>query len=181
MCARGRRRRRRQPGDPRRSPRGCEASPDAIDHATACTLHRQRRDDRMGRRGAPRARDDGYDGCPAPRALATRFQCDGAERLRQYPRGILAMTAFQSVAVIGAGAWGTALATVAARAGRSVTLWARNADHAAQIASTRDNPRLSGVRLEPEIGVQSELALAARADVLLLATPEQHLASAGTL
>jgi glycerol-3-phosphate dehydrogenase (NAD(P)+) len=44
------------------------------------------------------------------------------------------MTRLDSVAVIGAGAWGTALATVAARAGRNVTLWARNADHAARIA-----------------------------------------------
>jgi glycerol-3-phosphate dehydrogenase (NAD(P)+) len=88
------------------------------------------------------------------------------------------MTAFQSVAVIGAGAWGTALAMVAARAGRSVTLWARNAEHAARIASTRDNPRLPGVRLAQEIFVTSELALAARADMLLIATPAQHLRGA---
>ncbi|MCW1995130.1 glycerol-3-phosphate dehydrogenase (NAD(P)+) [Bradyrhizobium diazoefficiens] len=88
------------------------------------------------------------------------------------------MTAFQSVAVIGAGAWGTALAMVAARAGRSVTLWARNAEHATRIASTRDNPRLPGVRLAPEIVVTSELALAARADMLLIATPAQHLRGA---
>ena len=88
------------------------------------------------------------------------------------------MTAFHSVAVIGAGAWGTALATVAARAGRNVTLWARNAEHAARIASTRDNPRLAGVRLAPEIVVTSELATAARADMLLIATPAQHLRGA---
>ena len=88
------------------------------------------------------------------------------------------MTALQSVAVIGAGAWGTALAMVAARAGRSVTLWARNAEHAARIASTRDNPRLPGVRLAQEIVVTSELALAARADMLLIATPAQHLRGA---
>ncbi|WFU81482.1 NAD(P)-dependent glycerol-3-phosphate dehydrogenase [Bradyrhizobium sp. CIAT3101] len=88
------------------------------------------------------------------------------------------MTAFQSVAVIGAGAWGTALAAVAARAGRNVTLWARNAEHAARIASTRNNPRLPGVRLAPEIVVTSELALAARADMLLIATPAQHLRGA---
>jgi glycerol-3-phosphate dehydrogenase (NAD(P)+) len=88
------------------------------------------------------------------------------------------MAAFQSVAVIGAGAWGTALATVAARAGRNVTLWARNAEHAARIASTRDNPRLPGVRLVPEIVVTSELSLAARADMLLIATPAQHLRGA---
>lgn len=88
------------------------------------------------------------------------------------------MAACQSVAVIGAGAWGTALATVAARAGRNVTLWARNAEHAARIASSRDNPRLPGVRLAPEIVVTSELSLAARADMLLIATPAQHLRGA---
>jgi glycerol-3-phosphate dehydrogenase (NAD(P)+) len=88
------------------------------------------------------------------------------------------MTAFQSVAVIGAGAWGTALATVAVRAGRNVTLWARNAEHAARIASTRANPRLPGVRLAPEIVVTSELAVTARADALLIATPAQHLRGA---
>ena len=88
------------------------------------------------------------------------------------------MSSFQSVAVIGAGAWGTALATVAVRAGRTVTLWARNAEHAARIAASRENPRLPGVTLAPNIVVTSELALAARADILLLATPAQHLRGA---
>jgi glycerol-3-phosphate dehydrogenase (NAD(P)+) len=88
------------------------------------------------------------------------------------------MPPFQSVAVIGAGAWGTALATVAARAGRQVTLCARNAEHAAQIASTRENPRLPGVRLAPDIVITSELALTARADMLLIVTPAQHLRGA---
>jgi len=88
------------------------------------------------------------------------------------------MTAFQSVAVIGAGAWGTALATVAARAGRNVTLWARNAEHAARITSTRENPRLPGVQLVPEIVVTHELADAARADMVLIVTPAQHLRGA---
>ncbi|MGX4801332.1 NAD(P)H-dependent glycerol-3-phosphate dehydrogenase [Bradyrhizobium guangdongense] len=91
------------------------------------------------------------------------------------------MAGFDSVAVIGAGAWGTALATVAARAGRKVTLWARNAEHATRIASTRDNPRLPGVLLAPEIVVTSDLALAARADMLLIATPAQHLRGAVNL
>ena len=88
------------------------------------------------------------------------------------------MPSYQSVAVIGAGAWGTALATVAARAGRSVTLCARNAEHAARIASTRENPRLAGVLLAPDIVVTSELALSARADMVLIATPAQHLRGA---
>lgn len=91
------------------------------------------------------------------------------------------MPAIQSVAVIGAGAWGTALATVAARAGRAVTLWARNAEHAARIASTRDNPRLPGVRIAPEIVVTSDLAEASRAEMLLIATPAQHLRGAVNL
>jgi len=88
------------------------------------------------------------------------------------------MTALQSVGVIGAGAWGTALATVAARAGRSVILWARNAEHATRMASMRDNPRLPGVPLAPDIVVTNDLALAARADMLLIATPAQHLRGA---
>ena len=45
------------------------------------------------------------------------------------------MAAFQSVAVIGAGAYGTALACAAARAGRDVMLYARSAEAAAQMQS----------------------------------------------
>ena len=55
---------------------------------------------------------------------------------------------FQRIAVVGAGAWGTALANSAARAGRDVTLWARDAAMAAQLATTRENPRLPGIRLD---------------------------------
>jgi glycerol-3-phosphate dehydrogenase (NAD(P)+) len=90
------------------------------------------------------------------------------------------MPAFNSVAVIGAGAWGTALACVSARAGRTVILYARDAAHAARIASTRENPRLPGVRLAADIAVTGDIAEAARADILLLATPAQHLRGAAT-
>jgi glycerol-3-phosphate dehydrogenase (NAD(P)+) len=88
------------------------------------------------------------------------------------------MASFNSVAVIGAGAWGTALAGVAARAGRAVTLYARDASHAERIASHRENPRLPGVRLADEITVTHDRAMAGRADVVLLATPAQHLRAA---
>jgi glycerol-3-phosphate dehydrogenase (NAD(P)+) len=87
---------------------------------------------------------------------------------------------FQSVAVIGAGAWGTALAGVAARAGRDVVLYARNAERAAEIAAIRENPKLSGVQLALGIAVSNDLALAARADILLVATPAQNLREAVT-
>jgi glycerol-3-phosphate dehydrogenase (NAD(P)+) len=88
------------------------------------------------------------------------------------------MPPFKSVAVIGAGAWGTALAGVAARAGREVLLYARSAQHAAEIAAARENPKLSGVRLDPSVKVTNDVALAARADIILIATPAQHLRAA---
>ncbi len=88
------------------------------------------------------------------------------------------MPSFKSISVIGAGAWGTALATVAARAGREVVLCARDAAIAAQIATTRENPRLPGVRLDAGIGVMADVAVAARADIVLIATPAQHLRAA---
>src|ERR1700756_724616 len=88
------------------------------------------------------------------------------------------MAPFNSVAVIGAGAWGTALADVAARAGRKVTLYARDAAHAARIAAARENPRLPGTKLAGEIVITNELAAAASADIILVATPAQHLRAA---
>jgi glycerol-3-phosphate dehydrogenase (NAD(P)+) len=88
------------------------------------------------------------------------------------------MPAHQSVGVIGAGAWGTALAGVASRAGRDVLLYARDAAHAAQIQATRINPRLPGVLLEASVKVTADIAAAARADLILVATPAQHLRAA---
>jgi glycerol-3-phosphate dehydrogenase (NAD(P)+) len=88
------------------------------------------------------------------------------------------MPSFKSVGVIGAGAWGTALAAVAARAGRDVVLYARDSGSAAHIAATRTNPKLSGVPLDTSIEVTSDIAAAARADIILVATPAQHLREA---
>ena len=90
------------------------------------------------------------------------------------------MPSFNSVAVIGAGAWGTALAAVAARAGREVTLCARNAATAAEINTTRANPKLPGAMLDANIAVTSDLARAAAADIILIATPAQNLREAVT-
>lgn len=88
------------------------------------------------------------------------------------------MLSHHSVAVIGAGAWGTALASVAARAGRDVILYARNAEAAARMTSTRENPKLPGVSFDPRITLTSDVAAAARADMVLLATPAQNLREA---
>ena len=71
------------------------------------------------------------------------------------------MPSFNSVAVIGAGAWGTALASVAARAGREVVLFARSPDNAARIAASRQNPKLPGVSLDANVRLTGDIALAA--------------------
>lgn len=76
------------------------------------------------------------------------------------------------VAVIGAGAWGTALAITAASAGRHVTLWARDGARAASMREMRRNPRLPGVHLSEAIEVTDRLPGAA---IALLAVPLQHL------
>jgi glycerol-3-phosphate dehydrogenase (NAD(P)+) len=88
------------------------------------------------------------------------------------------MPSFQTVAVIGAGAWGTALAGVAARAGRDVVLYARDAAIAAEIAATRANPKLPALTLDLSVKVTDDIALAAGADIILVATPAQNLREA---
>ncbi len=79
-----------------------------------------------------------------------------------------------SVAVIGAGAWGTALALQAHRAGCAVALWARDPTRAAEIAATRRNPRLPGVVLPDAIRVT---AVMPAAETVLLVVPVQHIRS----
>src|SRR3954468_13766175 len=86
----------------------------------------------------------------------------------------------QRIAVVGAGAWGTALANCAARAGRDVTLWARDAAMVAQLTATRENPRLPGIRLDQRVAATGAIADVAHADAVLLAVPAQELRTAAT-
>lgn len=80
------------------------------------------------------------------------------------------------VSVIGAGSWGTALAILCNRAGRSVTLYARNKILAENIRQKNQNDRyLPSIYLDPSINVTNELQEACRTDVLILAVPAQHL------
>ena len=74
------------------------------------------------------------------------------------------------ILVVGAGAWGTALAVHCARAGHRVTLWARNPG---AIDAARQSPRLPGVPLPDTIHVTATMPAAAEA--VLLAVPVQHL------
>jgi len=80
------------------------------------------------------------------------------------------------ITVIGAGAWGTALAVTAHRAGRKVLIWAHDGALAAHLNARHENPDyLPGVRLDPAIRASADISDAATTDVLLLAVPAQHL------
>ena len=82
---------------------------------------------------------------------------------------------FQRIAVIGAGAWGTALANTAVRAGRDVTLWARDPAVVETLTTTHENPRLPGVRLDDRVAASGAIADVTHADAVLLAVPAQEL------
>ncbi|MGO4125667.1 NAD(P)H-dependent glycerol-3-phosphate dehydrogenase [Inquilinus sp. YAF38] len=78
------------------------------------------------------------------------------------------------IAVIGAGAWGTALAQSFAEAGHNVVLWARDPDRAAAMQGSRENAAyLPGIALHPGIAVTADLAAAE--GLRVLAVPAQHL------
>jgi glycerol-3-phosphate dehydrogenase (NAD(P)+) len=80
-------------------------------------------------------------------------------------------------AVIGAGAWGTALADLLARNGHPVRLWAREPDVVASIASKHENARfLTGVRLADQIQPTGDVREAVRGALLVIcAVPSEHL------
>ncbi len=81
------------------------------------------------------------------------------------------------LAVVGGGAWGTALACVAVRTGAQVALWARDPAVVGSIIDRRENPLyLPGIALEPRIAATTDAAVAlAGADAALVAVPAQFL------
>jgi glycerol-3-phosphate dehydrogenase (NAD(P)+) len=87
---------------------------------------------------------------------------------------------FNDIAVIGGGAWGTALALTCARAGRNVSLWEHDAANAESLKKKRESLFLPGVRLEDNIAIAANLADAARAQAVLLVVPAQAVRSAAT-
>ncbi len=83
---------------------------------------------------------------------------------------------FRSVGVIGAGAWGTALAQTARLAGRTVRIWAHEAETAAAINERHENTGfLPGVALDRQIVASTSMADVASMDVLLLVVPAQFV------
>ena len=80
------------------------------------------------------------------------------------------------IGVIGGGAWGTALAQVAAQGDRPVTLWAREPEVVAAVNQAHENPLfLPGVILSPAIHATAALGDLASCDALLVVAPAQHV------
>ncbi len=84
--------------------------------------------------------------------------------------------AVAEIGVLGGWAWGTALALLAARNGRAVTLWARDPDAAAALNATHENrAHLPGVALPASIRATPDLAALAAARLVVAAIPAQAL------
>jgi glycerol-3-phosphate dehydrogenase (NAD(P)+) len=80
------------------------------------------------------------------------------------------------IGIVGAGAFGTALAVALGREGRPVTLWARDAAQVETMRNTRQNDaRLRGVLLPENVTVTAEIGDLVRADAVLLSLPMQSL------
>jgi glycerol-3-phosphate dehydrogenase (NAD(P)+) len=83
-----------------------------------------------------------------------------------------------TIAVLGGGAWGTALAQVIASGDRDVTLWAREPEVVDAINGGHENPLfLPKIALSPRIRATSDLAGIGEAEAVLVVTPAQHTRS----
>ncbi|QZD92222.1 NAD(P)-dependent glycerol-3-phosphate dehydrogenase [Qipengyuania xiapuensis] len=83
-----------------------------------------------------------------------------------------------SVGILGAGAWGTALAQMVASDGRDVLIWAREDELVEEINSAHTNtPFLPSAKLTENVTATGDLADMAQLDVLLVVTPAQHMGS----
>ena len=88
------------------------------------------------------------------------------------------MAIYNKISVIGGGAWGTALAAMVARAGRNVTLWARENDVVTSINEAHENKDfLRGISLPESLKATGRLEDVAVADVILMVVPAQFVRS----
>ena len=82
---------------------------------------------------------------------------------------------FDTIGIVGGGAFGTALAETLCRAGRDVVLWARNAAVVDEINTQRTNTTyLPGISLSPALRSTTDIAVASARRVVLLVTPVQQ-------
>ena len=84
--------------------------------------------------------------------------------------------AYQTIGIIGAGAWGTALAISARRAGRDVIIWARESESITNINTHHCNRLfLPDIDLDPQIRATDDLAEIAACDAILMVPPAQFV------
>lgn len=82
----------------------------------------------------------------------------------------------KTISIMGAGAWGTALALAASRAGLQVTLWSISADEVETINQRHENvSRLPGIALDTRLHATTDLEEAAKTDTVILAPPAQFM------
>ncbi len=78
------------------------------------------------------------------------------------------------IAVLGAGSWGTALATLIAQRGLPIVLWGHDAERIAELVKSRENSTyLPGVKLADAIRPTADLAAAAQSDAILVVVPSK--------
>ncbi len=91
------------------------------------------------------------------------------------------MKTIDTLAVIGGGAWGTALAMVAQRAGRDVQLWVHEPEVVEEINASHENKTyLPGITLDPSIKATNDMDDLIGTDAFLLVPPAQHVRAVTT-
>jgi len=81
-----------------------------------------------------------------------------------------------NTAIIGAGGWGTALASLWAKQGRQIVLWGHNSDRVARMQKTRENSDyLPGIQLPDSVHITPDLNDCVDANLIVLATPSTAL------
>jgi glycerol-3-phosphate dehydrogenase (NAD(P)+) len=83
------------------------------------------------------------------------------------------LAGISTIGVAGAGAWGVALANVAARAGRRVILWGRDAEAMRSLSESRQSPHLLGATLADAIVVSADIGALAACEAALVVVPAQ--------
>jgi len=82
---------------------------------------------------------------------------------------------FQKIGIVGAGAWGTALAQAVRRSGRDVIIWAHEAETITAINEGHENTSfLPGIKLDATLRATGDLADIASCSAILMVTPAQH-------
>lgn len=74
-------------------------------------------------------------------------------------------------AVIGSGAWGTALAVLLCKNGHDTTLWCRSEERAAEVRASHINPRLQGITLPDRLQISSDPKCVSDCQMVVIASP----------